>query len=415
VSASTLERMGKGDQIEACVLGDLDLVRPLIRDQIRCAVVARPGTPLSFSRLPSAFIDWADHWTERATLVERLVRFGLAQRDRPVLFYQTTGDMLTVSRNRERLSEAFQFIIANAALVEDLTDKARFHAMAERLGLPVPDTRFIDPMADEAGWKRESTFPLLLKPVTRQFNRWGKIAPDSKAVTVESRSQLEALWPHLMAAGTELVAQELIPGPESRIESYHTYIDPAGEVVADFTGRKIRTRPAEYGYSTSVVITDSADVREAGQDVAGRLGLVGVAKLDFKRAPDGRLLLLEVNPRFTLWHHPAAVAGLNIPAIVYRDLTEEPRRRLKCPTPGVTWCDPWEDAAAARDAGELGAGWLVDALRCKAKSALSWDDPMPFVRGVALPRLRARTARRIAGLPGPRVAASRLLHRREAV
>ncbi|HSI79464.1 MAG TPA: hypothetical protein VK919_02325 [Solirubrobacterales bacterium] len=400
--------MRRGDQIDACVLGDLDLVRPLIRDRISCAVVARPGTPLSFSRLPSAFIDWADHWTERETLVERLMRFGLSQRDRPALFYQTTADMLTVSRNRDRLGEAFRFIIADATLVEDLTDKARFHAIAERLRLPVPQTRFLDPTADEAGWKRESTFPLLLKPVTRQFSRWGKIAPDSKAVTVESRSQLKARWPDLMAAGTELVAQELIPGPESRIESYHTYVDQSGEVVADFTGRKIRTRPAEYGYSTSVVITDSADVREAGRDVAGRLGLIGVAKLDFKRAPDGRLLLLEINPRFTLWHHPAAVAGLNIPAIVYRDLIDEPRPPLHRPTPGLTWCDPWEDAAAARDAGELGAGWLVDALRCKAKSALSWDDPMPFIRGVALPRLRARTARRIAGLPGRRAAASRL-------
>jgi len=406
--------MRRGNQVAACVLGDLDLVRPLRLAGIKCAVVTRPGTPLSFSRLPSAFIDWADHWADRELLVERLLRFGLAQRDRPALFYQSTGDLLTLSRNRERLSEAFRFVIADATLIEDLTDKAQFHAVAERLRLPVPDTHFIDPTADEAGWNQPSTFPLLLKPVTRQFERWGKIAPDSKAITVESRSQLEALWPRLMAAATELVAQELIPGPESKIESYHTYIDQAGEVVADFTGRKIRTRPLEYGYSTSVVITDSADVREAGRDVATRLGLTGVAKLDFKRAPDGRLLLLEINPRFTLWHHPAAVAGLNIPAIVYRDLMNEPRVPVNRPTPGVTWCDPWEDAAAARDAGELGARWFRDATRCKAKSGLAWDDPMPFLRGVALPRLRARIARRIAGLPGRPAARSRRVRRRAA-
>lgn len=406
--------MRRGDQIDACVLGDLDLVRPLTRDRVKCAVVARPGTPLSFSRLPSAFVDWADHWTDRELLLERLLRFGLAQPNRPVLFYQSTGDLLTLSRNRDRLGEAFRFVIADPALIEELTDKAQFHALAERLRLPVPDTQFIDPQANEAGWKQPSAFPLLLKPVTRQFDRWGKIAPDSKAITVESRRQLEALWPQLIAAGTELVAQELIPGPESKIESYHTYIDEAGDVVADFTGRKIRTRPLEYGYSTSVVITDSSDVREAGRDVAARLGLTGVAKLDFKRAPDGRLLLLEVNPRFTLWHHPAAVAGLNIPAIVYRDLVNEPRGPMNRPTPGVTWCDLWEDAAAARDAGELGMLWLRDAARCKAKSGLAWDDPMPFVRGVVVPRLRARIGRRLAGLPGRRAALSRRLRGREA-
>ena len=39
----------------------------------------------------------------------------------------------------------------------------------------------------------------------------------------------------------------------------------------------------------------------------------------------GRLHLLEVNPRFNLWHHPAAVAGVNLPALVHADLTGAPR------------------------------------------------------------------------------------------
>jgi len=394
--------MGRSAAINACVLGDLDLVRPLSLAGISSAVVARPGTPLSFSRLPSAFVEWADHWTQRDLLIERLLRFGSAQPVRPVLFYQSTGDLLMISRHRERFRDAFRFVIGDGQLVEDLTDKSRFHALAERLGLPVPRTQLIDPAESEAGWKRETSFPLLLKPVTRQWDRWGRIAPDSKAITVENRTALEALWPRLTTVGTKLVAQELIPGPESRIESYHTYVDDAGTVVAEFTGKKVRTRPAEYGYSTSVVITDAPDVVAAGRAVTERLGLAGVAKLDFKRAPDGRLVLLEVNPRFTLWHHPAAVAGLNIPAIVFRDLIEQPRLLSLRARPGVRWCDPWEDAAAARNAGELGPRWVLDALRCRAKSGVSRDDPMPFLRGVAIPRLRARILRTLARRRGRR-------------
>jgi hypothetical protein len=53
--------------------------------------------------------------------------------------------------------------------------------------------------------------------------------------------------------------------------------------------------------------------------------LTGGAKLDFKSAPDGRLLLLEINPRFNLWHHLGAVAGVNLPALVYADLVGLPR------------------------------------------------------------------------------------------
>jgi predicted ATP-grasp superfamily ATP-dependent carboligase len=141
-----------------------------------------------------------------------------------------------------------------------------------------------------------------------------------------------------------------------------------------------------------------------------RLGLTGVAKLDFKRASNGELFLLEVNPRFTLWHHPAALAGLNIPAIVFADLTDGQRPPATGARPGVRWCDLWEDAAAARAVGSLGPRWVLSALSCEAKSGFSWDDPMPFVRGVAVPRLRARARRRLSrhlGIGRPTPAASR--------
>ena len=45
----------------------------------------------------------------------------------------------------------------------------------------------------------------------------------------------------------EVLAQELIPGPETCIESYHVYVDGEGEVVGQFTGKKIRTYPERFG------------------------------------------------------------------------------------------------------------------------------------------------------------------------
>jgi D-aspartate ligase len=395
--------------IRACVLGDMDLVRPLSLAGVRCVVVPRPGEPTRFSRFASSAVEWVDHWTQQETLVDRLVGLGLRQSPPPVLFYQSTGDLLMVSRHRERLREAFRFLIADAELVEDLTDKARFHALAERLDLPVPPTRFLRPADDPSGREVDLRFPLVLKPVTRRFDQWGKLAPHAKAVGVDSREELREIWPRLVAAETDIVAQELIVGPESRIESYHTYVDETGQVVGEFAGKKIRTRPAEFGYSTAVTLTDAPDVVAIGRETVRRLGLVGVAKLDFKRTPDGELRLLEINPRFTLWHHPAAVAGMNIPALVFADLTGEERPPVTRARPGVRWCDLWEDAAAARAVGELGLSWLGSALSCEAKSGFSWDDPMPFVRGVAVPRLRVHLRRRLAKYLGrPESLGSRL-------
>jgi predicted ATP-grasp superfamily ATP-dependent carboligase len=47
---------------------------------------------------------------------------------------------------------------------------------------------------------------------------------------------------------------------------------------------------------------------------------------------------LEINPRFTLWHHAGAVAGVNIPALVYADLTGTPRPATARAKAGVRRC-----------------------------------------------------------------------------
>ena len=149
------------------------------------------------------------------------------------------------------------------------------------------------------------------------------------------------------------------------------------------------------------MITDSPEVTSLGRDLVRRLGLRGVAKFDFKRAPDGRLYLLEVNPRFTLWHHLGARAGVNIPALVYADLAGLPRAHVQTARAGVRWCKPWGDVAAAHAAGVPFLKWLPWALSCEAKRVVAWDDPMPFVRGM-LWRVMSRVPRSEPGRPLPR-------------
>jgi D-aspartate ligase len=89
---------------------------------------------------------------------------------------------------------------------------------------------------------------------------------------------------------------------------------------------------------------------------------------------------LEINPRFNLWHHAGAVAGVNIPALVYADLVGISRPQVAGARAGVRWCRMWKDLPAARAGGMPLAAWLRWALTCEAKSTLSWDDPMPLLR-----------------------------------
>jgi D-aspartate ligase len=367
------------DMALACVIGSVDLVRPLHLAGIRCVAVAPPESSVHNSRFVEASVEWADPWTAGGRLVDNLIRFAQTCAEPPVLFYEEDRDLLLVSRERNRLAKYFRFVIPEAALVEDLVDKSRFEGLAKRLGLPMPRSRALVPLPAMPPDDLDLDFPVILKPLTRRgLDRWGPLTL-GKALRVETPERLSQLWPLLTQNGLDLIAQELVAGPETNIESYHAYIDRSGGVAGEFTGRKIRTMPPEYGFSTAVEITRNGDLAEIGRELVGRLGLRGVTKLDFKRSQGNEFVLFEVNPRFSLWHHPGALAGVNLPALVYADLTGRPRPPITAVRPGVRWFDARHDAFAAREHGLPLWRWLPWAL---ATDTLAWNDPMPFIGSV---------------------------------
>ncbi len=381
----------------ACVVGTIDLVRALGIAGIRSAVVSPPGDFARFSRHTKARIDSVDASREPEILVERLLRWGSEQASPPVLYYDGDFKLLAISRARETLAQAFKFVLPEAGLAEDLVDKSRFAALVERHALPVPPSVQLVP--GDSAPIADLRFPLVIKPLTRQNDAWEPLA-NGKAIEVESPSELRALWPRLNDAGLELLMQELIPGPETLVESYHAYIDAEGSTAGEFTGRKIRTYPTRYGYSTALEITFEHDVVESGREILSKLDFRGVAKLDFKRHPDdGRLYLLEVNPRFNIWHHPGARAGVNLPEIVYRDLVGLARRPLPTVRPGARWVHLWFDFRAARSQDVPLMRWLPWMLRCEAKYGIALGDPLPIPRAAAA-RLRRRF-RRSSPPPSP--------------
>jgi predicted ATP-grasp superfamily ATP-dependent carboligase len=383
------EEQGQGRPL-ACVMGDVDLVRALGMAGIRSACVTRPGWPADHSRFTARRVEWADNWGDPEQLLRNVLGFASAMPERPPLFFQHDGDLMFVSRYREALRPHLRFTIAGAELIEECVDKTLFVVLAQRLGLPIPRSEVLWPAVQPALPELDLEPPLVIKPLTRRDDLWRPIAGGAKAVEIDTYEEFEREWARFAEAGVDLVVQELIPGDEDRIESYHCYVDPNGDFAAEFTGRKVRTLPARYGGTTACVITDEGDVRELGRECARTLGLEGVAKLDFKRDPAGRLHLLEVNPRFTLWHLPGAAAGVNIPAVVYADLLDLPRPTIGPVRAGVRWSVPWHDYRAVRESGSSLVRWAAWQAGCETRHNVALDDPMPFVGGMVLKRLRSR-------------------------
>jgi predicted ATP-grasp superfamily ATP-dependent carboligase len=370
----------------ALVMGDVDMVRALGVAGISSALFGFADESGRYSRHVSSSLPWIDHWARQDAVVDELLAFARVQDEPPVLFPQMDASILLASRHRERLATGLRLALADAELIEQLMDKSRFQALAVERGLPVPPAQELSVNGGAPQPELEVPFPLVVKPVVRTPG-WTDLAGGAKALHVSDASGFARLWPRLAGVGTSLVAQQLIVGPESAIESYHVYVDASGDIAGAFTGRKIRTFPLEYGHSSAVEVTDLPDVAELGRDVLRRLGLTGVAKLDFKRDEQGGLHLLEINPRFNLWHYPGALAGVNLPAMVYADLTGGTRPPAAGTLRDVSWCDPLLDLRAARASGIPPVKWLRWLLGCAAICGLAWADPLPFLRGRLGPAL----------------------------
>jgi predicted ATP-grasp superfamily ATP-dependent carboligase len=359
----------------------MDMVRPLGLAGIPVVAAGWTGTETRWSRYTVDHIELPDLWQEVDQSVATLVRFAQRLKERPVLFYQNDQSVLAISRHRDVLADHFAFVVPDAELVEDLVDKARFTELAQRLDLPLPKTVIV-----QAGEPNpeigDISFPVIAKRVLRRSGAetWFPVAGRAKASLAGSAAELEALLFRPELAGVPLVVQEEIPGPEKRISSYHAFIDDAGVTRGEFTGRKIRTWPRRYGQSTAVEIVAQDDVLTLGREVLQKMEFTGVAKVDFKRDDAGNLLLFEVNPRFSLWHHPGAVAGVNIPALVYRSLTGAAMFATEAQSE-VCWCHLWNDWRAARAERLNPIAWLRFVVRADCRRAAHFDDPGATVGG----------------------------------
>jgi predicted ATP-grasp superfamily ATP-dependent carboligase len=378
----------------AVVMGDVDMVRALGLAGISSAYFGPPESCARFSRHVRVTLPWIDEWQRQDEIVAALLRFAQSQSEPPVLYPQTDAAVLLASRHRDELRRAFRFVLADAELIEQLLDKDHFQDLAERHGLPVPPAQRLRPRPERCPPALDCPFPVIVKPV-RRGGDWLATGELGKALRVDDDDDWAVVWPRLARLRSDLLVQQFVPGPESAIESYHAYIDESGAIAAEFTGRKIRTFPPLYGYSTAVKVIDVPDVAELGRDVLATLGLRGVAKVDFKRDDRGRLHLLEVNPRFSLWLHPGAVAGVNLPALVHSDLSGSPRPQGRRPIGQVSWCAPLQDLRAAHLAGMPPLTWLRWARGCEAMAGLARDDPLPFLHGAVWGAVQRRLTRRV--------------------
>ena len=303
------------------------------------------------------------------------------------LMYGNDNWLELIYAHRDRLDGHYLMVLNDTSVALALMEKAQFQALALQRGLPVPLGLRWEGEGDNSlkGFHK----PVLVKP--RHKFEWHDsplhellFTDDGKALVFEDGAAAMA-HPLVECYRNQLLFQEFIPGDDQQLWSYHGYADEDGEVIASFVGRKIRTYPPITGESAYIEMVCDPALSAFGKQMAARLPLRGPFKIDFKKdARDGRLVILEINARYTLWHYLGAVNGVNLASAAYAYLMDGTRAQ---PATQYSTAHRWVymklDFLAYRALARTGEldllGWLRSLMGARrVYNVFAWNDPGPL-------------------------------------
>jgi D-aspartate ligase len=310
-----------------------------------------------------------------------------------------------LAKHRQILQRKFFLDRSNPAAQRTMLDKIATYKAAREAGVPTPHFWIVRTRDELRAVSSELTYPLIVKP--RHSHLFKPRFKNAKHIRARNLGEADQALELIAREGLEAFLVETIPGPDSLLCSYYTWLDETGRPWFNFTKRIIRRYPKNMGQATYHVTDDVPGIRELALRLFRHVGLQGLANVEFKLDPrDGEHKLIECNARFTGGNPLVFHSGVNIAELVYCKAIGRPPREITDFRKGVRMWDPWRDFAAYR---ELHASkdlnlpqWLFSLLHPQTFPVWSWRDPGPATLPVVLwPVRKFRTRHKPRGTRTP--------------
>jgi D-aspartate ligase len=253
-----------------------------------------------------------------------MLSLSAAMGEKPVLIPASDIFVSAIGRHARALSDHFIFSETGVALQASLATKETQYAMARDFGFPCPRAAYIQSTQDMERFCKEARFPALLKP--RHQREWQALPQDnpfrnSKTVSANSPQELLAHYKTVSALVPEAVAQEEIVGPDSAKYCYLSIYAKSGQRLGSCVVQELRAYPLLYGCATLVEPVIDEEIDTVCDQFLLSLGYIGICEIELKRdARDGKLLLIEVNPRYSGTGDCAKYTGVETGFLHYLDL-----------------------------------------------------------------------------------------------
>ncbi|TYP70095.1 ATP-grasp domain-containing protein [Paenibacillus methanolicus] len=211
---------------------------------------------------------------------------------------------------RERLAAlSARFLQPDAEPFRRAADKYETVRAARELGMETPFTWMPQDEKELAAIAASEAFPLVIKPRHSSGSRGIRFVHNAEALGTAYREAA--------AGGPPPMIQQYIP-PGERLDAA-ILVDAQGRLAASFVQREVRHYPADIGPSTVQESIAMPELAEQAAALLAKLGWRGIAEAEWMRDPrDGRLKLMEINPRYWNSLHLAIQSGVDFPYLHYR-------------------------------------------------------------------------------------------------
>ncbi|HEV2268359.1 MAG TPA: hypothetical protein VGR92_02775 [Steroidobacteraceae bacterium] len=244
-------------------------------------------------------------------------------KERPVLIASADQFVTAIAKYADVLKSRYIFS-SGIALHGALAEKRTQYRLAREHRMPMPRTEFAASLEEVQAFGRVASFPCVVKP--NHFREWQRFPVDhplsyQKVAVVHDASQLCETYELASTVTPEVILQELIQGDDSVKSVYLACYDDQGRRIANAMFRELRCDPMYLGPAS---ITEPFLDQEADRicdNFLRSIGYCGICEIEVKRdTRDGRVKLIEANPRLTGGGDAAPYAGVDLCWLHYLDL-----------------------------------------------------------------------------------------------
>jgi predicted ATP-grasp superfamily ATP-dependent carboligase len=300
------------------------LMRDLLRRGLRvCAFDCEP-THAGFSSVYGKSYLCPDPDTQPEAWVGFMINLAREIGGKPVLIPSADQFVSAISEHAEQLAPYFTFLRAASATQALLATKQRQYDMAASHGLPTARTRFVRTPEELEEFASSAHFPCLLKPLhCREWERLpaGHPCQGEKLALAASPEKLTEHYRGIAAYTPEVVVQEVIEGPDTAKLCYLSCYSRTGRLLGSCLVRQLRTDPIYFGSASVVEPVSDPEAHALSDAFLREIQYAGLCELELKRdSRDGKLKLIEANPRYSVTSDAAPPAGVDLGWLHYLDL-----------------------------------------------------------------------------------------------